>query len=596
MEPGFGTKHIHLEEDDGVRLTSHIIAGGADLRFADGPQGGPRTSNEIVLKPKETDSVGSGTDNLPLKAPNGPSQSRGPGRVLLVRGLHSSVTEDDLQNVISPFNQNEHAKIFLRPLAGQAFVEFENEVNCATALQYLKQNDIMVKGSLLRATPSRREQVTRNTGIGGGFGKEGEAGKVVLVTVNNIVFRVDLETIYGIVKQCGVVERIVCFCKSPLVFQALVQYRSRADAQTCIAQLHNRTMYEGCNTLQVVPSHLSEVTVANNDRIRSWDFSLQPDLEPTTTLETINEVARAFPLSNANVAAAQQLLGGHTIYDAQTGGLVIRGAHPRQQQTLGAMSTAGGIHRMVPLISVGDASALSKSLLSGQSNSIDAISSLTSSNLLASGLLPNQPSTPVIICYNLPHERLDITKLFNLFSLYGCLARVKILKDKADTALMQYTHPVFAQLARSYLHEVEVYNHQLQIASSKNWEVKMPMRQDADDEDTPRRTVEFSRKDQRHKMEDIDKYARSACRPTATLFVANIGESVSEADIVHLLTSTIAQPQRLSMRDGKAASSKKFAIVSMPSISDAIHAVCTLHNYVLDGSSLKIAFSKMILQ
>lgn len=75
--------------------------------------------------------------------------------------------------------------------------------------------------------------------------------------------------------------------------------------------------------------------------------------------------------------------------------------------------------------------------------------------------------TCVVICYNLPAAEITVRKashdalfssfhflhqLFNLLSLYGVVIRIKLLRDKPDTALAQYSHPLYATLACHYLH------------------------------------------------------------------------------------------------------------------------------------------------
>lgn len=39
-------------------------------------------------------------------------------------------------------------------------------------------------------------------------------------------------------------------------------------------------------------------------------------------------------------------------------------------------------------------------------------------------------------------------QLFNLFSLYGIVLRIKILKERPDTALIQYSSPFYATIAQ----------------------------------------------------------------------------------------------------------------------------------------------------
>lgn len=48
-------------------------------------------------------------------------------------------------------------------------------------------------------------------------------------------------------------------------------------------------------------------------------------------------------------------------------------------------------------------------------------------------------------------QKIDADKLFNLFSIYGNIARIKILRNKPDHALVQMAEGLQAELAVHYL-------------------------------------------------------------------------------------------------------------------------------------------------
>eukprot|EP01068_Selenidium_serpulae_P006019 Selendium_serpulae@DN4266_c0_g1_i1.p1 len=520
-------------------------------------------------KVADSDSAGSAdADNLPTKT----TLSRST-KVLLLRGLNQRTTEADLQSAVAPFNSGASAKIFLRLAAGQAFIEFDDEAKLAAALNYLTQNPVSIKGALVRAFPSKREHVT----IGGAA----DSTKVVLVSVNSLMYRVELETLYGLMSRCGTVDKIVIFAKNPMLQQALVQFRDVSEARKAIATLHNRNMYENCNTLQIVPSKLSEINVSTNDRTKSWDFTVKSSL-----IDSVSETGSnggfyspSFP-SQSLMQQPWDAHGTPLFASPQHAGFQQQMVAPHGMPLLGQPADKRGMRGL----NVGV-------MPHGVQHPLDPMST-------AKGMTPSlahsPPPTPVVICYNIAYDRVNVQKLFNLFSLYGFVKRIKMLKDKPDTALVQYSYPAFAQLARSCLHEVEVFDRQLQIASSKNWEIKMPMRNDDEDDDTPKRTVEFAKRDQRYKEEEHEKYTKSACRPTATLFVANIADSVTKEDLTNVL-STVTTPRTISLHEGKSTSNKKFAIIAVASASKAVEVVCTLHNHDLHGSNIKVAFSKRVL-
>lgn len=48
-------------------------------------------------------------------------------------------------------------------------------------------------------------------------------------------------------------------------------------------------------------------------------------------------------------------------------------------------------------------------------------------------------------------QKIDEDKLFNLFSLYGNIVRIKILRNKPDHALVEMADGLQAELAVTYL-------------------------------------------------------------------------------------------------------------------------------------------------
>lgn len=57
-----------------------------------------------------------------------------------------------------------------------------------------------------------------------------------------------------------------------MTFQALVQFARPEQAREALANLNNRNIYEGCNTLQLQESRLAELVVKSNCA-KSWDYT-----------------------------------------------------------------------------------------------------------------------------------------------------------------------------------------------------------------------------------------------------------------------------------------------------------------------------------
>eukprot|EP01068_Selenidium_serpulae_P003483 Selendium_serpulae@DN3091_c0_g1_i2.p1 len=458
-----------------------------------------------------------------------------PKRVVLIRGLHPQTTAADLLEVSRTHNQGADVKLFLRPNQKQAFAEFQNETMAAAFLAQVKVG-LAVRGSPIQATYSLRDHVTARQQTP----EDIEGTRICLVSVSNLMYSVDLETLHGLLSKFGAVDKIVCFSKKPQVFQALVQFREISDAKTAMAYLNNRNMYDNCNTVQVLPSKFKEVTVKENDKSKSWDFTIQPSLHSTN--QPPNVLGQATPLM-PHPGAPQPFQ--------------MRTQPPQPQNFM----------QCAPPMAPPSFEAQQR---------------------------PPPPTgqSPVLIVYNVPHEQVTVQMLFNLFSLYGNVTRVKMIRDKPNTALVQFSSPTFSTMAKTYLNEAEMFGSRINVLPSKHFEVKLPMR--ADDEGGPSKTREFLPGEQRYnKADELEKYQKSACKPTATLFVANVPDDVTKEDFDALFLGTV-EIQSCSIRPTKPGSNKRIVLLKLATPEQALNAVCTFHNADIRGSNVKLAFSKMV--
>ncbi|KAL8431940.1 hypothetical protein Efla_002777 [Eimeria flavescens] len=378
-----------------------------------------------------------------------------------------------------------------------------------------------------------------------------EPGRVLLASVSNMMYPVDLDLIHHLFSRFGEVEKIVSFFKTPTTFQALVQFARPDQARTALANLHNRNIYDGCNTLQIQESRLPELIVKSNCA-KSWDYT---------------QCAEGPGASGASMVEPPQQ---HMHSDMH-----------HQVAVRGMYSPYGGV-RPVPQPPF----CLPPERLPQELREVDF-----------DGANPSQ--TPVIIVYNIPSS-VTIQMLFNLFSLYGIVLRIKILKERPDTALIQYSVPFYATIAQCLMMGAVCEGQALQVTLSRNKEVRLPPAaitatgETAGFEDE-KRTVAFTMKDQRYGGEDMEKYVKGACRPTKTVFVANVHEDAS-ADDVSALFKQYGAVLKFTFKKPKNESSKtKLCIMELESEERALSAIMHLHNYELMGRYLKVAFSKSII-
>merc|ERR1711988_27441 len=84
-----------------------------------------------------------------------------------------------------------------------------------------------------------------------------------------------------------------------------------------------------------------------------------------------------------------------------------------------------------------------------------------------------EASGNIVIVYKIPTQ-LTVDNLFNLFSIYGYIDKIKFLHNKPDSALVQYRLPEYAQLACDKLKSTPVAEGaNFEVQPSKATEVKI---------------------------------------------------------------------------------------------------------------------------
>ncbi|CDJ59598.1 polypyrimidine track-binding protein, putative [Eimeria maxima] len=122
---------------------------------------------------------------------------------------------------------------------------------------------------------------------------------------------------------------------------------------------------------------------------------------------------------------------------------------------------------------------------------------------------------------------------------------------------------------------------ELQVTLSRNKEVRLPptattaaaaAAADAAGVEDEKRTVAFTMKDQRYGGEDVEKYVKGACRPTKTVFVANLQEEVTEEEISSLFNK-FGEINKIHFKKPKNEQSKtKLCVMELETEERVIHS------------------------
>merc|ERR1719352_2058508 len=482
--------------------------------------------------------------------PTGRRHEEKPNKVLFLRNCPRSITEEDILALVSPFSPGYQPRIYVQAAKGQGFVEFEDTQHATRCLQYFQHNLVQLKGSTLHFSYSTRQSVVTHEQL---VQSLASTSRVLLVHVVNLMYPVSIEMLHTVFTRHGLVEKIVTFQKDQSVFQAMVQMSQPTEASSALQQLDSQNLFTGCNTLKIQYSTFGELTVKYNNA-KTRDF-LNTDLP-------------AGPEAGAGPSGG----AGPNSYGMQQG----------QQMSMmnGQMDGFAGYPPSGQGRDFGFGGGLE-----------DMYGQMANQQMAQWGVQQQQQQDPrasqtVIICYHLTPDRLSVDQLFNIFSFYGLVSRVKIMQNKPDCCLVQYTEPLFASLALQHLQGAQLYGQSLHLDFSKMREITIQP------SNTDGRTKQFSPTEQRYTHNTHSRVMRNACKPMPVLHISNVSVDATERD----LRAVFGPHGRIKsfrwIERDQMANPARMAVLEMEQTSESTVALIHAHNAPLRDRQLKVYFSK----
>uniref|UniRef100_A0A7I4AQW7 RRM domain-containing protein n=1 Tax=Physcomitrium patens TaxID=3218 RepID=A0A7I4AQW7_PHYPA len=324
--------------------------------------------------------------------------------------------------------------------------------------------------------------------------------------------------------------------------QALLQYASQSSAVQARSTLQGRNIYDGCCTLDIQYSNLQELQVNyNNERTRDFTNAALP-----------SEQSRPGNPGN-NIMSSLFGEGGH-VYSMGAGG-------PRP----GGFQQSGG-HPALGMNSYGQVA------MGGASAAAAAFG-----GVLPPGITGTNDRSTLLVS-NLVPEKIDADRLFNLFSNYGNIVRIKILHNKPDHALIQMGDGFQAELAFNYLKGVTLFGKRMDVNFSKHAQIN-PSPDTSDFSSSP--LNRFNR--------NAAKNYRYCCAPTKMIHVSSLPADIALEDITSHLSAhgTVANAKVFE------SNGKKQALMLFESEEQATEALVCKHASQLQSNTIRLAFSKL---
>ncbi|XP_016953046.1 heterogeneous nuclear ribonucleoprotein L isoform X17 [Drosophila gunungcola] len=234
---------------------------------------------------------------------------------------------------------------------------------------------------------------------------------ILLFTIINPFYPITVDVLHKICHPHGQVLRIVIFKKNGV--QAMVEFDNLDAATRARENLNGADIYAGCCTLKIDYAKPEKLNVYKNEPDTSWDYTL-------STEPPLLGPGAAFPPFGAPEY--------HPTTPENWKGAAI---HPT-----GLMKEPAGV---VP-----------------------------GRNAPVAFTPQGQAQGAVMMVYGLDHDTSNTDKLFNLVCLYGNVARIKFLKTKEGTAMVQMGDSVAVERCVQHLNNIPVgTGGKIQIAFSK---------------------------------------------------------------------------------------------------------------------------------
>ncbi|XP_068659433.1 polypyrimidine tract-binding protein homolog 3-like [Aristolochia californica] len=443
-----------------------------------------------------------------------------PSKVIHIRNVGHEISENDLLQLLQPFGVVD--KLVMLRAKNQALIQMHDVSSAVNALQYYINVQPSVRGRNVYIQFSSHQELTtmdQNPQGHKGSEQDSQPNRILLVTIHHLLYPITVEVLHQVFSPHGFVEKIVTFQKSA-GSQALIQYQSRQSAVQARDALQGRNIYDGCCQLDIQFSNLSELQVNYNNE-RSRDFT------------------------NPSLPSEQKGRSSQPGY-GDAGGVY-------------ALQPPGA--RAVAFPQMGNASAIAAAFSGG----------------LPPGITGTNDRCTILVS-NLNPEKIDEDKLFNLFSIYGNIIRIKFLHSKPDHALIQMGDGFQAELAVHFLKGALLFGKRLEVNFSKHANINA-----APD------THEYGGSNLNRFNRNAVKNYRYCCAPTKMIHLSTLPPEITEEEIVsHLEEHGIIMNTKLFEVNGK-----KQALVLFESEEQATEALVCKHASTIDRSIIRISFSQL---
>lgn len=464
-----------------------------------------------------------------------------PSPVVHVRGLCEAVVEADLIDALQKFGSI--CYVMMMPFKRQALVEFSDVESANQCVSSGAKKTVYIAGQQAYFNYSTSKRITRPTNAD----DPNSGNKVLLLSIQNPLYPITTDVLYKVCNPIGNVLRIVIFKRNGI--QAMVEFESVQCAQKVKAALNGADIYAGCCTLKIEYARPTRLNVIKNDN-ESWDYT-KPYL------------ARR---ERGKGRQRQAILGEHPLSYSD--------------------SSYGPLGSLLPLPGNGRYKLTSVDVPDMVSYPLPQTSSLYS----------GQPPSSVAMVSGLHPTKMNCTRIFNLFCLYGNIEKVKFMKSVPGTALVEMGDEYAVDRAITHLNSIKVFGKRLNVCVSKQHAVIPSQVFELEDGSSSYKDFAMTRN---NRFSSVGQASKNIIQPpSAVLHYYNVPPCISQDYLLKLCTEhNVPGFDKFKVFDAKPASKTISGLLEFESKTDAVEALTVLNHYQIripNGSNpytLKLCFS-----
>ncbi|XP_030627345.1 heterogeneous nuclear ribonucleoprotein L-like [Chanos chanos] len=331
-----------------------------------------------------------------------------PSPVVHVRRLCETAVEADLVQALERFGIISY--VLMLPLKRQALVEFSSIESAERCVSHALRECVCVAGRPAFFNYSESKKIIRPENTV----SHDDGNRVLLLFIQNAHYPITTDVLYNVCNPIGKVLRIVIFKRNGLL--AMVEFETPLGAQRAKAELNGADIYSNCCTMKIEYAKPTHLNVVKNDA-ESWDYT-KPHLGNG---DRVNQRKR------------KSILGDHPSFLSENG---------HCGQTDESSYRLLGPHRRSPDISEVTYPLPINSFHAGPSHS------------------------PVIMVSGL-HHKMNCSRIFNLFCLYGNVRKVKFMRSVPGCALVEMGDTLGVDRVITHLNNIKVFGKKFCLCASK---------------------------------------------------------------------------------------------------------------------------------